>query len=47
MDVKKHFDSKKQKYSKAIKNRNISMAHFGMSMVQSFNSKTSKTNIPK
>jgi hypothetical protein len=45
MDVKKHFDSKKQKYAKAIKNRNLSTAFHGISLAQSYNSKSSKTNI--
>jgi hypothetical protein len=45
MDVKKHFDSKKQKYAKIIKNRNMSTVFYGMSLVQSYNSKTSKPNI--
>jgi hypothetical protein len=44
MDVKKHFDSQKQKYLKAIKNRNLSTAFFGMSLAQSYNSKSIRTS---
>jgi len=42
MDVKKHFDAKKLKYLKALKERNNSIAPilaFGISLTQSFNSK--------
>lgn len=43
MDVKKHFDSQKLKYLKALKNRNFNTALLGMSLTQSYNSKSIRT----